>query len=42
VVSIQLGARWVGDLGVYIAWFLLPGPLLGLLGLRYLLVSHRL
>ncbi len=31
--SIQLGTRWVGDWGTNIAWLLLPGPLLGLLGL---------
>ncbi len=37
VVSIQLGMKWVGDMGVHVAWFLLPGPLLGLVGLRRLL-----
>lgn len=31
--SIQLATRWVGDWGLSIAWLLLPGPLLGLLGL---------
>ena len=33
MVSIQLGTRWIGDWGSHIAWLLLPGPLLGLLGL---------
>lgn len=33
MLSIQLGTRWVGDWGGEIAWLLLPGPLLGLLGL---------
>lgn len=33
LVSIQLGTRWIGDWGSLVAWFLLPGPLLGLLGL---------
>jgi MFS family permease len=33
MVSIQLGTRWVADWGGQIAWLLLPGPLLGLLGL---------
>lgn len=37
VVSIQLGTRWADDLASYTAWFLLPGPLLGLIGLRRLL-----
>ncbi|MGE5491686.1 MAG: MFS transporter [Actinomycetota bacterium] len=31
--SIQLGTRWVGDWGTQISWMLLPGPLLGLIGL---------
>ncbi|MBK6355668.1 MAG: MFS transporter [Betaproteobacteria bacterium] len=33
MVSIQLGTAWIGDWGTNIAWLLLPGPLLGLLGL---------
>lgn len=33
MVSIQLGTTWVGHWGAHIAWLLLPGPLLGLLGL---------
>ncbi|MCL2459492.1 MAG: hypothetical protein FWF31_11775 [Desulfobulbus sp.] len=31
--SIHLGTAWVGDWQAAIAWLLLPGPLLGLLGL---------
>lgn len=31
--SIYLGTAWVGAWGVDIAWLLLPGPLLGLIGL---------
>jgi predicted MFS family arabinose efflux permease len=33
MVSIHLGTAWVGAWGSHIAWLLLPGPLLGLLGL---------
>lgn len=33
MLSIQLGTRWIGDWGVNIAWLLLPGPIVGLLGL---------
>ncbi len=33
MVSIQLATRWVGEWGLSIAWLLLPGPILGLLGL---------
>ena len=33
MVSIQLATRWIGDWGLSIAWLLLPGPVLGLLGL---------
>ena len=33
MISIQLGTAWIGDWGMSIAWLLLPGPLLGLLGL---------
>ncbi len=36
LVSIQLGTAWVDGWGSQIAWLLLPGPLLGLLGLRSL------
>ena len=32
-ISIHLGTAWIGDWGSNIAWLLLPGPLLGLLGL---------
>ena len=34
MLSIQLGTHWVADWGNHIAWLLLPGPLLGLIGLR--------
>ena len=33
MISIHLGTAWIGDWGSHIAWFLLPGPLLGLIGL---------
>lgn len=33
MLSIQLGTRWIADWGPQIAWLLLPGPLLGLIGL---------
>jgi len=33
MLSIQLGTAWIADWGTNIAWLLLPGPLLGLLGL---------
>jgi len=33
MLSIQLGTAWIGNWGTNIAWLLLPGPLLGLLGL---------
>ena len=33
MLSIQLGTAWIADWGTSIAWLLLPGPLLGLLGL---------
>lgn len=36
LVSIQLGTAWVDGWGARIAWLLLPGPLLGLIGLRSL------
>jgi len=32
MLSIQLGTAWIGNWGASIAWLLLPGPLLGLLG----------
>jgi predicted MFS family arabinose efflux permease len=31
--SIHLGTAWLADKGIAIAWLLLPGPLLGLIGL---------
>ena len=34
--SIHLSSRWLTDFGSGIAWLLLPGPVLGLLGLRRL------
>ena len=34
MVSIQLGTAWITQWGNHISWLLLPGPLLGLLGLR--------
>jgi MFS family permease len=40
--SIQLGTAWISDWGMSIAWLLLPGPLLGLLGLYPLWRSARL
>jgi predicted MFS family arabinose efflux permease len=33
MLSIYLGTAWIGAWGINIAWLLLPGPLLGLLGL---------
>lgn len=33
MLSIHLGTAWIGDWGSNIAWLLLPGPMLGLLGL---------
>jgi MFS family permease len=40
--SIQIGTAWIADWGMSIAWLLLPGPLLGLLGLYPLWRSARL
>ncbi|MDQ3027712.1 MAG: MFS transporter [Pseudomonadota bacterium] len=37
IVSISLAAEWIGALGAKSAWLLVPGPLLGLLGLAPLL-----
>ena len=36
MVSIQLSTHWLLTWGPYVAWLLLPGPLLGLVGLRRL------
>ena len=36
MVSIQLSTQWLLTWGPHVAWLLLPGPLLGLLGLRRL------
>jgi len=33
MLSIQLGTRWIGTWGENIAWLLLPGPIIGLIGL---------
>jgi predicted MFS family arabinose efflux permease len=33
MISIHLGTAWIADWGMNIAWLLLPGPALGLLGL---------
>ena len=33
MISIHLSTRWLGSWNAHIAWLLLPGPLLGLLGL---------
>ncbi|MBS1129996.1 MAG: Major facilitator superfamily 1 [Proteobacteria bacterium] len=41
MVSIQLGTAWIGCWGTSIAWLLLPGPLLGLLGLYPLWRASR-
>ena len=37
IVSIDLAAGWIGGLGANSAWLLVPGPVLGLLGLAPLL-----
>jgi hypothetical protein len=36
MVSIQLSTHWLLTWGPQVAWLLLPGPLLGLVGLRRL------
>ncbi|MGE5471921.1 MAG: MFS transporter [Bacteroidota bacterium] len=41
MISIQLGTSWLGAWGNHISWLLLPGPLLGLLGLSPLLRARR-
>ena len=41
VVSIALAAALLDALGAWVGWLLLPGPLLGLLGLRSLLVDPQ-
>jgi len=33
MLSIQLGTAWIGQWGASIAWLLLPGPIVGLIGL---------
>jgi predicted MFS family arabinose efflux permease len=37
IVSIHLATGWIGALGAYSAWLLVPGPVLGLLAMRPLL-----
>ncbi|MBS1144169.1 MAG: Major facilitator superfamily 1 [Proteobacteria bacterium] len=41
MLSIQLGTAWIAAWGTSIAWLLLPGPLLGLLGLSPLWRAGR-
>lgn len=38
IVSINLAASWIGSWGVWIAWLLVPGPLLGLVAIAPLVV----
>ena len=40
IVSINIAARWIGSWGPWTAWFLVPGPLLGLMAIAPL-VSAR-
>ena len=42
MVSIQLGTYWLSNWGSGVAWLLLPGPILGLFGLRRLWWRRRL
>ncbi len=37
IVSINLAAHWIGSWGPWIAWLLVPGPLLGLIAIAPLL-----
>lgn len=37
IVSIDLATRWIGAMGAYTAWILVPGPVLGLVAMRPLL-----
>jgi len=41
IASIALATAWIAPLGAWVAWILVPGPLLGLLGLRPLLRAPR-
>jgi MFS family permease len=34
MISIHLGTAWLSDWGMHIAWLLLPGPVMGLIGLH--------
>ena len=42
MVSIQLGTYLLSNWGSGVAWLLLPGPILGLFGLRRLWWRQRL
>ena len=37
IASIDLATSWIGSMGAYTAWLLVPGPVLGLLAMRPLL-----
>ena len=41
MLSIKLGTAWIADWGMNISWLLLPGPVLGLIGLYPLWASKR-